>query len=85
MIVEILVIRRYSDDQVLIDFSVSDKVDTMEHVGPLAVSLQRALDVNHRESEVSFVSAILSTMTRVLNGLIKTNWLLTQKSSNTRP
>ena len=47
MIVEILVIRRYSDDQVLIDFSVSDKVDTMEHVGPLAVSLQRALDVNH--------------------------------------
>ena len=39
----------------------------MEHVGPLAVSLQKALRFKEMESEVYFVSAILSTLTRVLN------------------
>ena len=39
----------------------------MEHVGPLALSLQKALRVNKLESEVYFVSAILSTLIRVLN------------------
>ena len=39
----------------------------MEHVGPLAVSLQKALRVKEMESEVYFVSAILSTLIRVLN------------------
>ena len=39
----------------------------MEHVGPLAVSLQKALRVNNMQSEVAFVSAILSTLVRVLN------------------
>ena len=39
----------------------------MEHVGPLAVSLQKALRVNNMQSEVAFVSAILTTLVRVLN------------------
>ena len=39
----------------------------MEHVGPLAVSLQKALRFNEMESEVYLVSAILSTLIRVLN------------------
>ena len=39
----------------------------MEHVGPLTVLLQKASGVNHMDSEVSFVSAILSTLIRVLN------------------
>ena len=39
----------------------------MEHVGPLAVSLQKALRAKEMESEVYFVSAILSTLIRVLN------------------
>ena len=39
----------------------------MEHVGPLVVSLQKALAVNHMESELYFVSAILRTLIRVLD------------------
>ena len=39
----------------------------MEHVGPLAISLQKALGVNHMDSEVSFVSEILNTLIKVLN------------------
>ena len=41
--------------------------NTMEHVGPLTVSLQKALVANHMESELYFVSAILSTLIRVLD------------------